>query len=188
MKILVINIKYLGDLIVCSPGLRALRKTNPNDEIVFLLRKGFEDCLSSNPNIDRIISFDPSLKGNKGISKFIGGLKFIKQIHDEKFDVVIALHAGDRTALWTWFSNAKIKVGPAKQSFGSIFTNQVDVEEDSISYLDYYNKIFSAFTGSIDSSKTEFFISENDDAWALGFTKSNLQQDKKKLIAIHPGA
>ena len=188
MKILLINIKYLGDLIVSTPGLNALRKAKPEAEIVFLLRKGFEDVLQNNPNINKIISFDPSLKGNSGFKKIAAGIKFIKKIRDEKFDVVIALHPGDRTAFWAWFSGAKTRIAPYKQSFGSLFNRRIKVSEDSISYLDYYNQIISAFIGKFDSTGTEFFIPAKDEIWADNFLKENNFSGDKKTIGIHPGA
>jgi len=188
MKILVINIKYLGDLIVSTPGLNALRKAKPEAEIVFLLRKGFEDVLKNNPNIDRIIAFDPSLKGNSGFKKITAGIKFIKKIRDEKYDVVIALHPGDRTAFWAWFSGAETRIAPHKQSFGSLFNKRVKVFEDSISYLEYYNQIISAFIGKFDSTETEFFIPGEDEIWADNFLKENNFSREKKIIGIHPSA
>jgi ADP-heptose:LPS heptosyltransferase len=188
MKILVINIKYLGDLIVSTPGLNALRKAKPEAEIVFLLRKGFEDVLKNNPNINRIITFDPSLKGNSGFKKIAAGIKLIKKIRDEKFDVVIAFHPGDRTAFWAWFSGAKTRIAPYKQNFGSLFNRRVKVSEDSISYLEYYNQIISAFIGKFDSTGTEFFIPGEDEIWADNFLKENNFSREKKIIGIHPSA
>lgn len=188
MKILVINIKYLGDLIVSTPGIRALRKAQPDAEIVFLVRKEFKAVLENNPNLDRIITFDPGMKGNSSLKKYNDGIKFINKIRDEKFDVVIALHPGDRIAFWSWFSGAKLRIAPGKQSFEFLFNKLVDVREDSISYLEYYNKIFETFIGKIDSAKTEFFISAADVKWANDFLTANNVDHVDTLIGIHPGA
>lgn len=188
MKILVINIKYLGDLIVSTPGLRALRLAEPDAEIVFLLRKGFEEVLANNPNIDRIIAFDPGMKGNSSLKKYNDGIKFINKIRDEKFNVVIALHPGDRTAFWSWFSSAELTIAPRKQSFGFLFNRPVDVEEDSISYLEYYNKIFEAYIGKTFQNKTEFFITKSEQKWADDFLADQLIVPADILIGIHPGA
>jgi len=188
MKILVINIKYLGDLIVSTPGLHALRQAHPDDEIVFLLRKGFEDVLNNNPNINRIITFNPAIKGNKGFGNIIKGIQFINKIRKEKFDVVIALHPGDRIAFWAWFSGAKMRIAPRKQSFGFLFNKKVNVEEDSISYLVYYNKIFGEFIGSLNFRETEFFFSAEDKLWVDKFLKANSIGQRETIIGFHPGA
>ena len=157
MKILVINTKFLGDLIVSTPGLKSLREKNPDSEIVLLARKGYEDTLRNNPNINRIVPFDFGVKKKNLFSRISAEIKFIRQIRKEKFDVVISLHPGDRIAFLAWFSKAKIRIAPRKQPFIFLFNVLFDVEEDSISYLNYYNKLISAHTKELINGRTEFF-------------------------------
>ncbi|MDH7605166.1 MAG: glycosyltransferase family 9 protein [Melioribacter sp.] len=187
MKILVINIKYLGDLIISTPALRALRNSYLNAEIIVMVRNGFEDVLKYNPYINGIITFNPQIKGKKSIKKLIEGIKFFFKIRKEKFDVVIALHPGDRIAFLSWLSQAKIRIAPRKQNFSFLLNKKVDVLEDSISYIDYYNKIIESFNVKVDSKTTEFFISEKEIKWAEEFFINNCLNDKE-VLCIHPGA
>lgn len=188
LKILVVNIKYLGDLIVSSPGLRALRAARPDAEITMIVRKGYEETVSTNPNLNRVMTFDSKLKGHLTIKKTVLGIRFMRLIRNEKFDVFIALHPGDRVALWSWFSGAKLRIGPRKQSFRFLFNKLVDVEEDAISYLEYYNEIFSACIGKVDSKRTEFFVPPEELKWADKFLATNHVSPNNILVAIHPGA
>ncbi len=188
MKILVVNIKYLGDLVVSTPGIRSLSKTYPDSEIVLLIRKGFEPVFKNNPYVKRIISFDTELKGNNSIKKFFSGINFIFKIRKEKFDLVIVLHPGDRTAFWAWFSGSKIRIAPAKQSFSFLFNRPVNVEENSISYLEYYNNIITSAGVKIDSNKTDIFFSDEDKNWMNDFMTHNNILTNNLLIGIHPGA
>lgn len=187
MKILVINIKFLGDLIVSTPGLSALRKKYPDAEIVFMLRKGFEDVLENNPNIDRIISFDPELKTKSGKKSFWEGIKFILQIRKEKFDTVILLHPGDRITLLAFLSGAKTRIAPLKQSLSFLVNKKVEVKEDSISYLDYYNTIFQKIGINEIKDETKFYIDKESELWADNFLQENYSAPND-LICIHPGA
>lgn len=188
MKILVVNIKFLGDLVVSTPAVRSLRKAYPDSEIVLIVRKGFEEVFNNNHHINRIIIFDPELKGNSSFSKFLSGIKFIFQLRKEKFDVVISLHPADRVALWAWFSGANIRIAPSKQSLSFLINNKVAVDENSISYLEYYNKIVTAFRVNIDSNKTELFLSEKDISFAGEFLREKNYSSEKILIGIHPSA
>lgn len=187
MKILVINIKYLGDLIVSTPGLSALRKKYPDAEIVFMLRKGFEEALKNNPNIDRIISFDPELKTKSGKKSFWEGIKFILQIRKEKFDTVISLHPGDRITLLAFLSGASTRIAPLKQSLSFLVNKKVEVEEDSISYIDYYNKIFQKTGIKEIKNETEFYVDKESELWADNFLQEKFSETNN-LIYIHPGA
>ncbi|MEG8947190.1 glycosyltransferase family 9 protein [Rosettibacter firmus] len=187
MKILVVNIKYFGDLIISTPAIRSLHKKYPDSEIVVLVRKGFEDVFKNNPYVNSILTFDPEIKGNRSLRSLVEGIKLISKIRKENFDVFIALHPGDRVALLAWLSKAKIRIGPHKQTFSFLFNKKVDVYEDTISYIEYYNKIVSEFNVEIESNETEFFISENEINWANNFlSENNLLNDK--FICIHPGA
>jgi ADP-heptose:LPS heptosyltransferase len=188
MKILVINIKHLGDVIVSTAGLPALRKFKPDAEIVFLLREGYEQILDNNPNVNKIITFDPQMKGNSSLKHFLNGIKFIKKIKDEKFDVVIALHPGDRIAFWSWFSGAKIRIAPKHQNFSYLFNSRVDIKENTIAFDKYYLNLFEAFTGKINSAKTEFYIPIENEKWADNFLAGNNAVEKIMLIGFHPAA
>lgn len=188
MKILVVNTKFIGDLILSTPGLSALREKNPDAEIVLLTRKGYEGTLKNNPNVNRIISFDYGIKKKNFVKRVVDEINFIRSIRSENFDCVISLLPGDRIAFLAWFSGAKIRVAPRKQAFNFLFNILVDVEEDSISYLNYYNKLISAFTKEPINGKTEFFVTTQDEVWADEFlNKSNVDKNDL-LIGIHPGA
>ncbi len=188
LKILLVNIKFLGDLVVSTPAIRSLRKTYPYAEIVLIVRKGFEEVFDNNPYINRIILFDPDLKGNNSFSKILSGINFIRQLRKEKFDVVISLHPADRVALWSWFSGAKTRIAPSRQSLSFLINNKVNVDENSISYLEYYNKIVKTFNVNIDSNKTELFLSEEDISFAEEFLKEKNILSEKIFIGIHPSA
>lgn len=188
MKILVINTKFIGDLILSTPGLAALRKKNPNAEIVLMTRKGYEATLKNNPNINRIIPFDFKIKKKNFVKRIVAEVNFIRSIRSERFDAVISLHPGDRIAFLTWFSGAKVRIAPRKQPFNFLFNVLVDVEEDSISYLEYYNKLISAFTNEPVDGKTDFFISTEEKNWADQFLSNNNVTSGDLLIGMHPGA
>ena len=188
MKILVINTKFLGDLIISTPGLKQLRKKYPKAEIVLLVRSEYENVLRNNPNLDRIISFDFKIRDQKFFSRVRKEFSFWKKIRKEKFDVVLSLQPGDRVAFLAFISGAKIRVAPRKQSFWFLFNKRVEVYEDSISYLDYYSKLIEAFTNEPVNSQTEFFLSRENEQWAEEFLKSNNLKNNDVFVAIHPGA
>ncbi len=187
-KILVVATKFLGDLIISSPGLKALRKKYPTAKIVVLVRKEYENVLKYNPDIDQIISFDFGIRKKKIFERISEEMSFWIKIRKEKFDMVISLQPGDRIAFLSRISGAKYRVAPRKQSFNYLFNLLVDVEEDSISYLEYYNKIISAVTGEPITSKPEFFVTEENEKYIKEYLHCNNYKIDETLIAVHPGA
>jgi heptosyltransferase II len=187
-KILVIATKFLGDLVISAPGIGALRKKFPSAKITLLVRNEYENVLVNNPNINRIISFDFGIRDEGFFKRFVEEISFWKKIRKEKFDTVISLQPGDRIAFLAWISGAKYRVAPRKQSFSFLFNLLVDVEEDSIGYLEYYNNIISAFIQGPINSKPEFFLSVENINWAEEFLRLNSFSKQEMIIAIHPGA
>jgi ADP-heptose:LPS heptosyltransferase len=187
-NILIINTKYLGDLIVCTPVLRALRKSFPGSSITILVRQEYKTVLAGNPNIDEILSFDFAIKKMKGLARLKAEWNFVKVLRSKKFDAVISLQSGDRYTEWTYLSGAKVRVAPRNQSLSFLISKKVDVYEDTISYLDYYLKIAEAFHAVSDAKKTDFYLDEKFKGWFSDFNSKNKITNDDVLVGIHAGA
>lgn len=85
MKVLVIRFSSIGDIVLTTPVVRAL-KTQLNDAGVhFATKDKFRLLVESNPYIDRVFAFKGNLK------------EFIQQLKAEQYDYVIDLHHNLRT-------------------------------------------------------------------------------------------
>lgn len=184
---MVVNTKFLGDLIVSTPALRFLKEEYPRSELILIVRKEYRKAFENFPYIDRIIPFDAGLKHKKGLTALKRGFDFILKLRKEKPDVFIALHPGDRPALWAFLSGAALRIAPKKQNLSFLINKKIDVNEDSIKYIDYYNRIVEHGSRKVKSNKTDFFVPEEDDLWAENFLRENNFKDGEFLI-VHPGA
>ena len=54
-NILVIKLRYIGDVILATPLLRSLRESFPQSRITVLVRQGTESVIQNNPCIDNIV-------------------------------------------------------------------------------------------------------------------------------------
>ncbi|MCY0970366.1 glycosyltransferase family 9 protein [Chryseobacterium wangxinyae] len=99
MKILIIQKKFMGDVLVTSSILPLLKKKYPKSEISFLLEEKHAQILLGNPYIDHFIYF------SSGPNKTLSDLK------DYKFDLVIDLYSKIETAIISFFSGAKTRIG-----------------------------------------------------------------------------
>lgn len=79
MKILVIRFSSIGDIVLCSPVVRCLKK-QVNCEIHFLTKKCYDELVQFNPYIDKVMLLEDSL------SDCIAVLK------QEKYDLIVDLH------------------------------------------------------------------------------------------------
>jgi heptosyltransferase-1 len=103
-KILLIRLRRIGDIIMTTPAISALRKAFPKAFMAYIVEKPFRSLVEGNPDLDKIIV----LSEEKTIKE---SLALIKQIRKEKYDLVLDFHSGPRASLITFFSKAKIKLG-----------------------------------------------------------------------------
>ncbi|MCX7833181.1 MAG: glycosyltransferase family 9 protein [Ignavibacteria bacterium] len=101
-KVLVIKFFGIGDVILSIPVLKNLREFFPDAEINFLTTLNCRDVLYGNPYINRVLTF------NKVTDK---SFCLLKTIRKQNYDLVIDLFCNPRTALITFTSKAKYKVG-----------------------------------------------------------------------------
>lgn len=102
-NILIIKLRYLGDVLLATPTLRAIKTARPDARVTMMVNRGTEDVLSGNPDLDEILVLDKgSLAAQWGL---ITGLR------RRQFDTVIDLTDGDRSAFLSWISGAPIRIG-----------------------------------------------------------------------------
>jgi len=91
-RILVIAMRYLGDLLLTTPLLHSLREAWPEAELHVLVFKNTAAMLAGNPDIDRIIttSLHPDRRENKQLCKSIF----------RRYDLAIATETGDRRYIY----------------------------------------------------------------------------------------
>ncbi len=102
-KLLIIRLSSIGDVILTSPVLAAIKKKYPDARIDFVVMKPFKDAISGNPHIDNLILFDK--KKYQGIS---GIYRFAQTLKGKRYDLIIDLHAKIRSILITLFVRGKV--------------------------------------------------------------------------------
>src|SRR4029077_19431350 len=102
-NLLIIKLRYIGDVLLATPTVRAIKAARPDVRVTMMVNRGTEDVLSGNPDMDEIVILD---KGSLAAQwRFIAGLR------GRQFDTVIDLTDGDRSAFLTWISGAPVRIG-----------------------------------------------------------------------------
>ena len=136
LRILVIKLRYLGDVLLTTPVFDALRSRFPSAFIAALVNKGTEDMLTDNPAINRIFTLERDASFLPDLQKQV---RLIREIRNTKFDMVLDLTWNDHAAFLAWLSGAKKrftykttdKTGKKNPSHRSLlFTNLIDAEKN----------------------------------------------------------
>ncbi len=102
-NILIIKLRYIGDVLLATPTIRAIKTARPDVLVTMMVNRGTEGVLSGNQDVDEIMVLDKgSLAAQWGL---IAGLR------RRRFDSVIDLTDGDRSAFLSWISGAPVRIG-----------------------------------------------------------------------------
>ncbi len=102
-NILVIKLRYLGDVLLATPMLHALKAAYPMARLSVLVNRGTEEILLRNPYVDEVMLLE---KGS-----IAAQWSFASDLRRKRFDTVIDLTDADRSAFLTWMSRAPIRIG-----------------------------------------------------------------------------
>ncbi|HSB71901.1 MAG TPA: putative lipopolysaccharide heptosyltransferase III [Candidatus Methylomirabilis sp.] len=105
-RILCIKLKHIGDVLLMTPSLRALRVAWPESRIAALVPRGTEGVLTGNPDLDAVLVLD------RGVG-FRGSWRTIRALRRHAPDLVLEMGQGDREAILGWLSGARERVGYA---------------------------------------------------------------------------
>ncbi|RZA09115.1 MAG: glycosyltransferase family 9 protein [Proteobacteria bacterium] len=98
MKILLTKRRALGDTVLLSSTVAALKAALPAAEISVLVPRAFAPVLENNPAIARVLHFEA------------GWPSLVREIRNLKLDYLIQLHASPRTRWLGWVAGAQASV------------------------------------------------------------------------------
>lgn len=184
-KILVVRFSSLGDIILTTPVLDALKENYRDSEICFLTRQKYQGLLEADPRINSVIYFQPEDK-DRGIA---GLLRLIRCLNQEKFDLTVDLHSSLRSFFIRNLVRAKKKVRYDKKLLSRLQmvyfkkwkTDSVSTVE---SYLDSLKKIDIVGQHKV----PKLFVKDEDRAWAERFLLEAGTKREELLTGIAPGA
>ena len=151
MKILVIRFSSIGDIVLTSPVVRALKTQLMDSEIHYLTKRKYEGILTSNPYIDKLFLFD------KDLNQIIGELR------KEKYDYIVDLHNNLRTQI------IKVSLTTKSLSFNKLNWEKwllVNLKIDklpSLHIVDRYLETVKSLGVKADALGLDYFIEEKDE-------------------------
>jgi predicted lipopolysaccharide heptosyltransferase III len=138
-RILIIKMRYIGDTILITPLLKALKDGIPDAFIDILVNKDTHQMLADNPYLNNTWIFDY----HRSRKRLGYNLKFFLNIRRQRYDTVIDLTNNDRSSLITFLSGASLRIGYQKRHLirQRLFYNKIiDQKMKNIHIVDYHLK------------------------------------------------
>jgi len=101
-RFLIIRLSSIGDIILTTPLVRALRKAYPNALIDYLVKEEFLELLQNNPHIDNV----HSINSGNGLKELF---RWRKKIISNEYTSILDLHRSIRSILMTiWIGEVEL--------------------------------------------------------------------------------
>ncbi len=120
MKLAIFLPNWIGDVVMATPALRAVRNRFPAAEIVGVMRPYVADVLAGTGLLDRSLFYNP--RGNVAEQR---GWTFVRSLRAEKLDAALLLTNSLRTGWLAWLSGASRRVGMSRDLRGVLLTDRV---------------------------------------------------------------
>lgn len=130
-RILVLSIQALGDVVLTTPIYRNLRRAFPAARLEVVVEEPYEALLRGNPCLDRIRTVDRSRTGRRW-PRWRKQLALLRALRRERFDVVLDLFGGPRSAILARLSLAPCRIGPATRGHGWLYTDRLRVPKEGL--------------------------------------------------------
>ena len=121
-KILVVQPSWVGDAVMATPTLRAIRELYPNAHIAYLMRRYVKPLYGGMPWVDQIITYrtgKTQSKTGKGL------LDLAVRLHRARFDLAILLPNSFKAALVCKMANIRRVVGYERDGRGFLLTDRL---------------------------------------------------------------
>lgn len=126
-RILFIRLRNLGEAVLDTANLRALKNWRPDLQITTLVEAIYTDLYLADPEIEAI----PLTRGSRDKrSSLVSRLAVINEIRKRKFTAVVNLHGGPTSAQLTFASGAKYRIGAAHFRNGYAYNLRVPPSEE----------------------------------------------------------
>ncbi|MCX6555508.1 MAG: lipopolysaccharide heptosyltransferase II [Candidatus Aminicenantes bacterium] len=129
MKALVIKIAAIGDFLMATPALRALKQAPAVSSLALLAGVSIADVVRSNPHLDKIFFLDDAKIFKGGFwAKLSEVLKISWRLRRERFDIGFNFHRDWRFNIILFLSGCRRRIGFAQGRGKFLLSEAVPVE------------------------------------------------------------
>ena len=175
-RILILRMGPLGETLLTTPVIRALRKRFSEAYIAYMVAPNREELVATNPNLDEVIAYEKSAP------------KLIHGIMKRAFQMAVILQPTFRLVLHTFLARIPFRVGYETNTGGRrllhIAVPNNTNQHETARYLD----IVRGLGVEPDSDEPEMYLDAPAQKWAGDFLANAGSPSNRPLIGLNPGA
>ena len=121
LKILLVRPRLIGDVLLTTPVIRAMRRRYPDAELVYLVEAHAAPVVTSNPHLSETIV----IRHRRGVRRLLEDLRLAITLRARRFDVAVDMHGGSRSGWLTFATGARMRVGYDVSGRSWMYTHRV---------------------------------------------------------------
>jgi heptosyltransferase-2 len=184
-KILIIRLSSLGDVILTTPVISALKARFPRSELFFLTKARYAEMLRNDPRISSLVEFDPA-KRHRGA---FGFMRLISELRSYDFDLLIDLHANLRSFVLRRLVGSRVKLKYHKRwPRRWLMVHLKFLESKPLRTLDSYLEPLQRLGLEVSERKPLILVSRDDLEFSNHFLLERQVEKDDIVVGVHPGA
>ena len=149
---------WIGDMILLTPALRALKRAYPQSHLTLLIRPLVAALMETCPYVDEVII---DTKGN-GISRAQSFFELVRRVRRGKFNLAVVLHPTSiRNALIPFLAGVPLRVGSNAGGRG-ILLSQSCTDDTTVHEVDRYLQVLQLININESATGLEFWDTNAD--------------------------
>ena len=179
-RVLIWKLSALGDVVLSTPSLRALRRQFPKGRLTLAVGRAAYEAIAHCPYLDDIIIYDSRRRG-RGL---LWHLRFVRRLRREGFDLSVDLQNSRKTHAMAWLAGVPVRIG-YRRKLGWLLNRGIRVPRVVLSPVAQQQHLLRQAGFVIDGSHLELWPSAEDGASAARLLAA--VEPGRPIVGLHPG-
>ncbi|MCR4337532.1 MAG: glycosyltransferase family 9 protein [Candidatus Omnitrophica bacterium] len=184
-NILIVRTDRMGDVILTTPAIRALRQKFPDARLSILVAPATADLVRGNHDVDEVLVDD-----RKNMYKKWRFFRLVSQLRQRRFDLAIIFHTKKRTNMLCFLAGIPYRLGYRNKKFGFLLNHPiVDTRPLGLMHeAQYCMDVLRPLGIAGGELQVHVPLQKEAEAWVESFWNQQHSKLAHPVIAIHSGA
>lgn len=174
-RILIVRLSAIGDVVMASPLIKALRRSYPGAHLAWLVEPAAADLLRNNPDLDEVIvwpraEWQELWRAHRYRAWWRALHSFTRELRQRHFDLALDIQGLLKSALWARLSGAPERIGlGSREGSALLMTRVVARPRNDARIGSEYRHLAETLGLAGGSHAMDIAISEDDERFAQAY-------------------
>lgn len=185
-RILIRSTNWVGDAILTTPAIRAVRKNFPHAEITILAKPWVAPIFCNNSYVDNILQYDDGGRH----AGWLGKVRLSKDLRRSGFDLAILLQNAFEAALLAYLAGIPNRLGYNTDGRRFLLTNSIRLDPGlkQVHEIEYYLGILQQAGLTLNGRHLTLMVSDEERRRAEEILGRCRLLGQQTLVGVSPGA